>query len=521
MSLRKIGLLWATTLLFITTVSAQGSFPILEWSPEYNARTAKFDRILEVGPDQFFTYRGSGFGLLAGNRDEFFASYNREDLGEEWLIKNERWEWKGNRVSYKSSLLIDNTTYLFYESFDRQSDTRYLLCRTLDSEANLSAPKVVETLDSRRRTRGDFAIQLSRDRSKIAIFTNPPYDRTNTENFYIRIYDKDLMELWNSDVELEYRDREVRIMDFEVSNSGEVYILASHDENPNQMLARQNWREYFLLKVVNDPNIPVTQFDLGLESVRVMNMGIECDLQNDEMAISGFYAPERGAFITGAFYLSFDQSKGEVVTSNVNAFSQEFINQFDRFGLFGNAQGLARNFVFRQFAPRPGGGSYVIAEDFEIVQRTVQTGRGTTTTNYYYYYNDIIVLSISPEGTIDWYAHIPKRQTSMNDGGYYLGYTFLINEHGLHFVYNDHRKNAKRWGNKRLRVMGNVKSSNLAMVSISHDAQMTYHLMTENGRNRFRVSPRNSHNANEGAEGAVLLSLRGQKIRFGNLYFEE
>ena len=122
---------------------------------------------------------------------------------------------------------------------------------------------------------------------------------------------------------------------------------------------------------------------------------------------------------------------------------------------------------------------------------------------------------------MDWYAHIPKRQTSMNDGGYYLGYTFLMNEEGLHFVYNDHRKNAKRWGKKPLRTITNAKNGNLVMVSVSHDAQMTYTLLNRNKKQKFRVSPRSSRLADDGRDGAVLLSLRGSRIRFGNLYFDK
>jgi len=162
-----------------------------------------------------------------------------------------------------------------------------------------------------------------------------------------------------------------------------------------------------------------------------------------------------------------------------------------------------------------------VAEDYEVVVRTTQGPRGQTTTNYYYYYNDIIVLSINKSGDVDWYAHIPKKQTSMNDGGYFLGYTMLLNQEGLHFLYNDHRKNAKRWGKKNLKRITNAKAGNLVMVTLGHDASMRYNVLNRNTRQKFRVAPRQSRLANDGYDGAVLLSLRGSKIRFGNLYFED
>ncbi len=507
-------------LLIVTSSTAQGSYPILEWSPEYNSRRAKFDRVLQVGDEGFYTYRPAAAGIVAGNRDEYFAYYDRYSLNENWLLKNPRWEWEGRRVDFKESLMIDNVQYLFYESYDRAQDVRKLLCRTLDTNANLSEPKLVETLDSRRRSRGGFTIELSQDRTKIAIFTNPPFERKGAETFYVRIYDAALVEEWNAEVELTYRDRNFSIMSFDVTNSGDVYVLSKYDENPNFGSVNGRDVEYKLMRITAGTENNISEFDLGLRNMFIHSIGLECDLKDGEMAISGFYGKRNSWDMDGAIYLSVDQAKGEVVSSNLNAFSQEFVGQFNRYRAR-RGKGIRRNFVFRQFVPRPDGGAYVIAEDYEMRIQTVQTSRGVTVTNYYYYYNDVIVLSIGKEGDVDWYAHLPKRQSSMNDGGFYLGYTFLINDTGLHFVYNDHRKNAKRWGKKPMRAITNAKNGNLVMVSVSHDAKMTYTLLNRNKRQKFRVSPRSSRLANDGYDGAVLLSLRGSRIRFGNLYFEK
>jgi hypothetical protein len=56
---------------------------------------------------------------------------------------------------------------------------------------------------------------------------------------------------------------------------------------------------------------------------------------------------------------------------------------------------------------------------------------------------------------------------------------------------------------------------------LGHDASMRYNVLNRNKRQKFRVAPRQSRLANDGYDGAILLSLRGSKIRFGNLYFEE
>ena len=492
---------------FLTNAQDQGSYPIVEWSQEYNMRNAKFDRILQAGKSGFFTYRKGSSSLLPGARDEYFAYYNRFDLNEKWLLKIPRWEWNGRKVTFKQGHMLGDKQFLFYESYNPQTDEKYLLVRTLDTLANLSEPELIETFDSKRRYDGDFVIRVSQDGSKFVVFTAPPNQRSGSENFYIRVYSKNIQELWNADIKLTYADRNFNILVFDLTNSGDVFVLSAFDDRFR--IARTTGKniEYKLLKIGSDNN-QITEFNLGLDNFAVQSIGIECDLKGDEIAVSGFYGNQNTYDIDGAFYISINQRTGELVSSNKNPFSSNFVSQFNKFRAR-VGRGIRRDFVFRQFLPRPDGGVYAIAEDYEFRVVTRQTGRGATTTTYYYHYNDIIVLSIDNKGEVDWYAHIPKRQTSVNDGGMYLGYTFTANEDGLHFVYNDHRKNVKRWGKKALRPVTNAKNGILAMVSISHDAQMTYTVLNRNKREKFRVTPQYSRSANHGLDGAVLLSLRG------------
>ena len=106
----------------------------------------------------------------------------------------------------------------------------------------------------------------------------------------------------------------------------------------------------------------------------------------------------------------------------------------------------------------------------------------------------------------------------MNDGGYYLSYTFLVNESGC-TLSSTITVNLSA-GVKTLRAITNAKNSNLVMVSLSHDAEMVYTVLNRNKRQKFR-KPSFFEQANDSYDGAVLLSLRGSRIRFRNLYFEE
>ncbi|MFN3940932.1 MAG: hypothetical protein ACK4IY_10110, partial [Chitinophagales bacterium] len=55
----------------------------------------------------------------------------------------------------------------------------------------------------------------------------------------------------------------------------------------------------------------------------------------------------------------------------------------------------------------------------------------------YFEYNDIFLMSINPEGFIDWTNIIRKRQISKEDNGAYSSYAFVNCAERIFFIYNE------------------------------------------------------------------------------------
>ena len=127
------------------------------------------------------------------------------------------------------------------------------------------------------------------------------------------------------------------------------------------------------------------------------------------------------------------------------------------------------------------------------------------TTNHYHY-DELLTISVSPEGEIEWVGMIPKMQRTTNDGGFHSGYLPIVDGNSLHVMFNDHPRNAKRFAERKSRNTNNVRRSNLVMVSISPEAQMDYVVMHKNGKERLGPILRLSV-ASEHVQGdAVILS---------------
>ncbi|MCB0736567.1 MAG: hypothetical protein KDC92_03570 [Bacteroidetes bacterium] len=90
---------------------------------------------------------------------------------------------------------------------------------------------------------------------------------------------------------------------------------------------------------------------------------------------------------------------------------------------------------------RSDGGIIFISEKREIDAQVIQDislyGTPQNYTRYYYYYYDISVLSLNPNGTVDWHKTIKKEQITLNDEGYYSSFGCEVTSNALLFIYND------------------------------------------------------------------------------------
>nr|MBA3902025.1 hypothetical protein [Bacteroidota bacterium] len=92
--------------------------------------------------------------------------------------------------------------------------------------------------------------------------------------------------------------------------------------------------------------------------------------------------------------------------------------------------------------------------------------------NYHYYYNDIVVVNINPDGSVEWTKKIPKLQHSINDGGFYSSYILGYDNQSLFVVYNENPKNMMLKDDNRRKYMNNPKKAIIALVTIDNMGNM-------------------------------------------------
>lgn len=509
-------------------VNAQAPDIVVDWGPVMKAKEVDFDRIVGTYDGNFYTFgtpTHTGMfrtvSALLSKREYNVSCYGMKDHRLKYKKVMEDFEYKGkNAVFQKAMITPKGEVVMYFVAFNGKDDKKYLITRTMDADGRFSKPEVLTTIDTKRRSEGDFQIQTSKDSTLLMIYIDPPYERKEDEKFEVLVMDRDHKLLWEKSVVLPYTDKYFSVKDVTITNKGDIFVLGFSEpdkkkgEKRKRKASNEDWKLYRLAQGEES----ITEYDLDLDDQFVKSASIASDFGDGKMAIAGFYTDDRRGGVGGSFFYTIDQQSLEPVTTSLQEFDKTFLANFMSERRAEKGKDLY-NFRFRDFIRRSDGGAIVVAEQYYVVVTTTTSANGVTTTNYTYHYNDLIVLNINPDGNIEWASHVPKQQVSSNDGGYYSSYLLIVEKERLHFIYNDHRKNADRLARgKKIKTMGNVRKAMAVISTVEADGSVVYDQLFRNKDFDAVLVPKKSHQA-ERTE-VLMVGEKGSKCRFGTLKFQ-
>lgn len=168
-----------------------------------------------------------------------------------------------------------------------------------------------------------------------------------------------------------------------------------------------------------------------------------------DLICAGFYSDMGTVSIKGSYFLKIDFDSKKEVSKSFKEFGMDFITQNLTERQEKRTQkkvDRGRNVELYEFdldeiILKGDGGALLVGEQYFVREQRYRTANGTYVSNYYYYYNDIIVVNIDAEGTIEWAQKIKKQQLSINDSGFFLSYHLAVSKDKLNFIYNENVRN--------------------------------------------------------------------------------
>ncbi len=399
----------------------------------------------------------------------FLERYNQKDLKMAFSKEIQMPSTNGKDVSFENLFYVNGKLMLFtsYLNKDQMKNFAFVNTVTLDGKVNNDMKELDFIKVEKKKNAGSFDFVLSNDSTKILVYHNEPYDKYANEKFSYKVIDNSLNTVWEKGVQLPYKDKYFSISNYTVDNDGNVFMLARlTDEDMKKSKKDKPNYTYSVLGYFHKTG-DLKEYSLSLGNKFIDEVTFRIDPMGN-LVTAGFYANVRNSGMSGVFYTRIDRNTKEVITKGVNEFSKDFLAEFMKAKKVAKGEkGLDYSFSLDDLVTRTDGGAILIAEYFNV-QRVCTTDpkTGMTTCNYYYYYNDIIAVSIKPDGTIDWTQRIPKKQVSRNDGGTYSSYLKAVVGDKIYFVFNDNPKNINPKKPGDVVYMNSVKKAMTCLVIV-------------------------------------------------------
>ena len=509
---------------------AQPSQLNVKWGKEFTApRNSTVADIIGYDPSGFYVLKANSGGLFSSSAlllDRFDNNLNPAKSIELELTEE-------GKKAYLEDIVHLSGKLLMFTSFPNQrTKQNTLFVQPVNKQTlipdNTKKKKLAEINyeGNSRRNSGSFSFRMSQDSSKVLIFYSLPYDYRDPEKFGFLVMDKDLNVTWQKDITLPYRDDLFDVESVKVDNYGNVYILGLLFKDVRRAKRKGEANYQYKVLAYTDNGANETEYAVSLPNKFLTDMQIGIR-SNKDIVCAGFYSDNGTLSIRGTFFLTVDAKTKEIKTENYKEFDIGFITQnmterqaekAKRREERGQEQELFE-YDLDKLIVRSDGGALLIGEQYFVKTVTYTSyinGRPSTRTVTYYYYNDIIVVNINPNGDIAWTVKVPKRQSSVNDGGFYSSYAMATNKDKIYFVFNDNPDNLDYSGVGRVSETP-TRNQVVTVVSVNTKGEMKRQLLGA-GAGEVIIRPKVCEQISYSQ--MLLFGQRRKTQQFGRIEFE-
>ena len=445
-----------------------------------------------IGHDKDGVYALKGVNKVLKTKD-YLVEYFDNKMN---LIKSVplKLKYKKNDMQLEFILYSNDKIYVFTSFVNKKTNKNYLFKQTLNKKTlmvNNDMEKISEISFGKKNTyyHGMYDFRLSPDDSKILVYHALP-SKTKVKDgakgkVSLHVFDKDFNKLWNKNITITHPEKYSYIRSYRIDDSSNVHILSKlKNIKKKKGLKSDPGYYYYVLSYLRNED-QLIENPIKFEDKFFKNMKISIN-KKGELLCAGVYNTKKNVNIRGLGYVKIDIKNKKILSQSFNEYTTEYINE--RYE--GNkkdkinkkiAKGKDLNlltFYIDEIVTRSDGGVVLIAEDYYTTTRTTTStdsqGNMKTKTTTYYHYDNILVMSISPDGKLDWTREVSKEHVTSNTRLGLFSYGFTAVDDKLYFVFNDHYDNISNLGyTEESKAYSGSKKCNTVLFSIDFKGNLT------------------------------------------------
>lgn len=222
-----------------------------------------------------------------------------------------------------------------------------------------------------------------------------------------------------------------------INNHGDLFLVLQKD---NRKIKKDEHR--YQIHQVNSEN-EYSFFSVSMQGKLTYDINFSYDNKNDRLMAGGVYSEKNRGRANGYFFLSIPPEDPASQLLVFEPFNEEVTDNL--IGKKSDVEKGIADLKVQEIVHRHDGGILLVVERNRLLERG---GGGTGPSVGYsggrylidYYHDDVLVLSLQPDGKTHWTQVLHKKQYSQDDEGVFSSFFLLKTPSSLRFIFNDEIK---------------------------------------------------------------------------------
>lgn len=404
----------------------------IAWLWAYNAHAQEIVSTLRLGRNEprpiWFEYSPLDEGLVTvgqlkegSDRNIGLFKYDNQ-FKRQWQV--DLFEQNGRKVVDQLVVLGDLVLVFVSEYHPREKEIEIKLYQYSLEGKLLADGSQIFTSRNEPKHRNILRFEKSIDKKKLLVLgtmDNPDAEENELEYQYL-VFDVKNDTVRKGAIRLEEQNR-FRLKEVRIGSKGSIFLLGKQrvgEEGIRFVLYKQDGRNETLLEI-----------PLNFGANFIVDLTCKPDIEED-LIITGFYSDRVGPELSGALFAKLEAVSNYVSVITYDRFTPVLINRYVSARDQAKGRSLT-DFYLDQMVLRADGGALVLAEQYYVSSSAFRDAYGFYNSRTTYHYDDIMVLSISPQGKIEWTSIVQKAQVAITPDE--LSYTLFVGPEDLYVFY--------------------------------------------------------------------------------------
>jgi hypothetical protein len=277
----------------------------------------------------------------------------------------------------------------------------------------------------------DLKIILSEDKKVALIYEEVSSSKINA----LAVSLDSLKPLWFNNFELKNWEYDRDFHQILINNKAEAFFIREEDNNQGDLEKhRFSIRHVWGDKAFKDSEI-------FFKNAFSIDVKFSYDNSNQKLTAVGIYSGKGIYKAQGYFFINTTPQYNEAKIT-LQLFDDEFVSAIQGKKITDN-KGMA-DLKIQEIVHRRDGGILAIIEQVREVERPFNSVNSRLSTrgvvrmvSVDYFYDNMVAISLSPDGTTDWRSIFFKKQNSQDDDARYCSYFLIKSPSALRFLFND------------------------------------------------------------------------------------